>query len=96
MNDCLSDILAATIERKDGLPCGCCGGHHVETVQELESVERACTCRCCHGAHAESFAADFPDLVTTRGGVRVVTEAAFAEGLRRMEAEIAALEKDAA
>jgi hypothetical protein len=61
-------------------------------MQEMASVERACTCRCCHGAHAESLAADFPDLVTTRGGVRIITEAALNEAIRRMEAEIASLE----
>ena len=91
----LPDILAAKIERKDGLPCGGCGGHHVESMQELESSEH-CTCRCCHGALVEVFEADYPDLIITRGGVRVVTAAAFDEMLRRMEAEIASLEKDAA
>jgi len=40
--------------------------------------------------------ADYPDLITTRGGVRVVTAAAFNEVLRGMEAEIASLERDAA
>ncbi len=88
----LPDILATTIERKDGLPCGRCGGHHVETAEELLSAEVACTCRCCHGALAEMIEADYPDLVTTRGGVRVVTQAAFAEMIRRLEAEVASLE----
>jgi hypothetical protein len=91
----LSEILATTIERKDGLPCGCCGGRHVESKQE--TGEQACKCRCCgYGGLAELLEADFPDLITTRGGVRVVTEAAFAEATRRLEAEIASLESDAA
>jgi hypothetical protein len=89
----LPDILAAKIERKDQLPCGCCGGRHVETVQELDSAEPPCTCRCCHRPWGEMFEADFPDLITIRGGVRVVTEAAMHEAIRRMEAEIAQLER---
>jgi hypothetical protein len=93
----LSEILAAKIERKDGLPCACCGGRHVESREELKTGEQACVCRCCgYGGLAELFEADFPDLITVRGGVRVVTEAAMAEALRRLEAEIASLEKDAA
>jgi hypothetical protein len=88
----LPEIVAAMIEREDGLPCGRCSGRHVRTAQELRSVERACTCRCCHGAFAEWFEADFPDLITTRGGVRVVTQAAVEESIRRTEAEIASLE----
>jgi hypothetical protein len=39
------------------------------------------------------FEKDFPDLVTTRGGVRVITEGAFAEAIRRVEAEIAQLDR---
>ncbi len=92
----LADIVAVTIERKAGLPCGGCGGRHIETVQELESVETVCTCPCCHGPWGEMFEADFPDLVITRGGARVITEAAMNEAIRRMEAEIASLERDAA
>lgn len=85
-----------TIEREDGLPCGCCGGRHVQTANELKSEEHPCMCPCCHGALAELVEADFPDLVTTRGGVRVITENALREAIRRMEAEIASLERDAA
>jgi len=93
----LPEILAAQIERKDELPCGICGGRHVKTMQEeLESGERVCLCRCCQGAFAERFVADFPDLIITRGGVRVITEAALNEAIRRMEAEIARLERDIA
>ena len=89
----LREILAAQIERKDELPCGRCGGRHVETMkEEQESDEQACLCRCCHGAFAERFAADFSDLVVTRGGVRIIAEAAMNEGVRRMEAEIAQLD----
>jgi len=62
-------------------------------VQELESAEDACRCPCCCGAWVELFEAEDPDLITTRGGVRVVTEAAIAETIRRLEAEIASLEK---
>lgn len=88
----IAGVLAATIERKDGLPCGCCSGRHVESKQELDSDEQACICRCCgYGGLAEMFEADFPDLITTRGGVRVVTQAAVEESIRRMEAEISAL-----
>jgi hypothetical protein len=93
----LPEILAATIERKDGLPCTVCGGRHVESKHELEGGEHACICRCCgYGGLADLFEADFPDLIAVRGGVRIVTEAAMAEALRLMEAEIASLEKDAA
>jgi|ERR1039458_7177123 hypothetical protein len=92
----LPEILAVTIERKDRLPCGVCGGHHVESMKELESSEHPCTCRCCHGPLVEQIAADFPDLVTTRGGVRVITAAAMNEAIRRMEAQIAQLEGDIA
>jgi small ligand-binding sensory domain FIST len=88
----LSEILALTIERKDALLCGCCGGHHVETVQELSGVQRACSCTCCHGPWFESFEADFPDLIITRGRDRVITQAALEEAIRRMEAEIASRE----
>jgi hypothetical protein len=92
----LSQVLAVTIERKDGLPCGVCGGRHVETMRELEIDEPACTCRCCHGALVEMVEADCPDLITTRAGVGIVTAAAFGEAVRRMEAEVASLEGDAA
>jgi hypothetical protein len=96
VTDRLPDILATTIERKDDLPCGRCGGRHVETLQELERTEMACACPCCHGPWGKMFEADFPDLIITRGGVRVVTQAAFDEMLRRLEAEIAQLERDIA
>jgi hypothetical protein len=56
----------------------------------------ACACPCCHGPWGKMFEADFPDLIITRGGVRVVTQAAFDEMLRRLEAEIAQLERDIA
>ncbi len=92
----LSEIIAVTIERDGGLPCGGCGGQHVETMQEWERCEHPCTCRCCIGVLDELIEAEYPDLITTRGGVRVVTRAAFHEMLRRMEAEIGSLEKDAA
>jgi len=89
----LPEILAAKIERKDELPCGRCGGRHVKTMHdELESGEQACLCRCCHGAFAEWFEADFPDLIISRGGVRVITVTALNEAIRRMEAEIALLD----
>ncbi len=87
----LPDMVAAKIERKDGLPCGGCGGHHVESMKELESSEHPCTCRCCHGALVEMVEAHFPDLVTTCEGARVVSAAAFAEMIRRLEAEIASM-----
>jgi hypothetical protein len=90
----LPEILAATIERKDGLPCGACGGRHVESMNELENGEPACTCQCCHDALVEMIEADFPDLVTTRGGVRIVTQAAFDEAIRRMKGEIVSMEFD--
>jgi hypothetical protein len=90
----LSDNLATSIERKDGLPCGRCGGRHVETRQELESVEAVCTCPCCHGPWGEMFETEYPDLITTRGGLRVITQAAFDEAIRRMEAEIGWLERE--
>ena len=90
-----SEILATTIERKDGLPCGRCGGRHVETVEELRRAETVCSCPCCHSPWVEEFEADFPDLITIRDGVRVVTQAALDEAIRRMEADIASLERDA-
>jgi hypothetical protein len=92
----LPEILAAEIERKDRLPCGGCGGRHVESMKELKDSDQPCTCRCCHGALVEMIEADFPDAITTRGSVRVVTQAAVNESIRRMEAEIASLEKGAA
>jgi hypothetical protein len=88
----LSEIIAVTIERESGLPCDSCGGRHVETMQELEGEPTACTCRCCYGVWGELVAAEHPDLVITCGGVRVITEAAFAEVLCRLEAEVASLE----
>lgn len=91
--ECLSEILAVAIERKDGLPCGRCSGRHIETVQELESVQTICTCPCCHGPWGVMFEAEFPDLIVTRGGVRVITQPAMAEAIRRMEAEIASIEE---
>lgn len=36
--------------------------------------------------------AEHPDLITTHGGHRIVTAAAFAEMMRRLEVEIASLE----
>ncbi len=89
----LVTVLAATIEHHGGLPCGGCGGRHVATVQEPDAAESACTCPCCHGPWAESFEAEFPHLVITRGGVRVITQAAMDEGNRRLEAELASLEE---
>jgi hypothetical protein len=90
--ECLPAILAMTIEREDGLPCGCCGGRHVGTAQELNSEEHPCACWCCHGALADVIEADFPDLVTTSGGVRIITQAACEEAIRRMEKEIVSME----
>ncbi len=92
----LSAILATRIEREDGLPCGRCGGCHVETWREMESAEHPCTCWCCHGALVEMVEGQYPDLITTVDGVRVVTNAAFGEAIRRIEAEIASLERVAA
>lgn len=89
----LPESLATTIERMDGLPCGRCGGRHIETVQELESVETVCACPCCHGPWGEVFEARFPDLITTRHAVRVVTAAAMDEAIRRMEAEFNSLDE---
>lgn len=88
----LPDTLATTIEREGGLSCGCCGGHHVETMQEWRTCEHPCLCRCCNDFFGESFEADFPDLIVIRGGVHVVTEVACAEAIRRLEAEITSLE----
>jgi hypothetical protein len=93
----LSETMAVTFEREGRLPCGRCGGRHVESMEELESGEEACICRCCgYGELWELFEADFPDLIITRGGVRVVTHAAVEESIRRLEAKIASLEGDAA
>jgi len=83
----LFESLTTLIEREDGLPCGRCGGRHVASWEELESDEQACTCRCCDDAFAEQLAADFPDLIITRGGARVITEAAVGDAIRRTEAD---------
>lgn len=91
----LVETLAATIEREDGLSCGGCGSRHVETVADLDGAGDACSCECCLGVWGASFAAEFPDLVTTRHGRRVITRAAFFEAMRRLEAEIASLEQRA-
>jgi hypothetical protein len=40
------------------------------------------------------MAADFPDLVTHRGGRRFMTAAAVEEAVRRMDAEIASMEAE--
>ena len=92
----LPEILATTIERKDGLPCGACDGRHVETLQDWRACKQPCICPCCNRAFGASFAAEHPDPITIRGGVRVITEAAIEESIRRLEAEIASLEKDGA
>jgi hypothetical protein len=94
--ECLPAILAMTIEREDGLPCGCCGGRHVETMQEWRTCEHPCLCRCCDSLFGEWFESEFPDLVTIRGRVHVITEVACAQAISRLEAEPTSLEEDAA
>jgi hypothetical protein len=92
----LTELLAATIERTDGLLCGACGGRHVASVAELERADdRVCRCECCRGVvhkHlVDHIEAEHPDLIATRGGHRVVTAAAMSELMRRMRADVASL-----
>lgn len=88
--------VAATIEWRDGLRCGDCGGRHVASAVELNGADDACRCQCCRGICDELFVAwlerEHPDLLTIRRGVRVVTRTAFVEARRRAVAELASLE----
>lgn len=96
----LAEFLAATIEHRDGLPCGGCGRRHVEAVADLERMGDACTCQCCRGVSGELVHAlcerEYPGLITVRGGRRIITAAAFAEMTRRIEVEITSLARPVA
>jgi hypothetical protein len=93
----LAERLAATIERQDGLPCGKCGRAHVGTVAELNRTKDACLCECCRALWEESvvgwFEAEHADLITIQRGRRVISGAALREATRRLEDEIASLDR---
>jgi len=92
-----SIAAAATIEHRGGLPCGVCGGRHVSTGAEYNSTEDPCRCECCLAAARESLGewieAEHPDLVTIQPGQRVISRAAVDEAMRRLEDELASLDR---
>jgi len=87
------DLAAVALEAEAGAPCGSCGRPHATSVEEAGSVDRCGCCEPCRekwaGWFLATLAAHWPDLVPEDG---YISWALFDKALRRLEAEVAALE----
>lgn len=83
--------LAALIEKEDHSPCGNCGNPHAYAPEDYAPADPICVCACCARLFGIFLGGQYPELVTTRRGARVVSGEMVDKIIHRTELEIADL-----